>query len=255
MRVKARVQLSNLLDEIMPGIQSILNSRTLNPEDNFLYSFIEKYESFEKIRSMSEGRFISSYVKFASKSHARNPEAKALKIYETAKNNVYTRTNTLSTEIAIKQCISLLKQTESATNAIMNQMQSIACTLPEYPIVMSMGGVGPRLAPRLIAEIGDVRRFKNGKSLNAYAGNDAPPYQSGQYEAQNRHISKRGSSSLRKTCYEVMQCLKMHKPQDDPVYLFMMKKEQEGKTLNVAKMAGVNKFLRIYYARIMEIYK
>ena len=52
-----------------------------------------------------------------------------------------------------------------------------------------------------------------------------------------------------------MQCLKMHKPQDDSVYLFMIKKEQEGKPLNVAKMAAINKFLRIYYARVMEIYK
>jgi hypothetical protein len=39
------------------------------------------------------------------------------------------------------------------------------------------------------------------------------------------------------------------------VYLFMLKKEQEGKPFNVAKMAGVNKFLRIYYARAMELYK
>lgn len=255
MRVKARVQLSNLLDELMPGIQNILNSRTADPEDNFLYHFIEKYESYEKIRSMSEKRFINSYVKFSNKTHARNPESKALKIYETAQNNLYTRTNTLSTEIAMKQCIELLKQTELAANAIMRQMQSIATTLPEYPVVTAMGGVGPRLAPRLIAEIGDTRRFKSGKALNAYAGNDAPPYQSGQYESTNRHISKRGSASLRKACYEVMQCLKMHKPQDDPVYLFMIKKESEGKPLNVAKMAGVNKFLRIYYARVMEVYK
>ena len=31
--------------------------------------------------------------------------------------------------------------------------------------------------------------------------------------------------------------------------------EQEGKPYNVAKMAGVNKFLRIYYARAMELYR
>ena len=43
------------------------------------------------------------------------------------------------------------------------------------------------------------------------------------------------------------------KPQDDPVYLFLLKKEQEGKHYNVAKMAAVNKFLRIYYARVMEL--
>ena len=46
---------------------------------------------------------------------------------------------------------------------------------------------------------------------------------------------------------------KLLKPQDDPVYLFLVKKEQEGKPYNVAKMAGVNKFLRIYYTRAMEL--
>jgi hypothetical protein len=35
----------------------------------------------------------------------------------------------------------------------------------------------------------------------------------------------------------------------------MLKKEQEGKPYNVAQMAGVNKFLRIYHARAMELFK
>lgn len=52
-----------------------------------------------------------------------------------------------------------------------------------------------------------------------------------------------------------MQSLKLHKPQSDAVYLFMIKKESEGKPKNVAKMAGLNKFLHIYYARVMEVYK
>ena len=118
-----------------------------------------------------------------------------------------------------------------------------------------MAGVGDRLGPIILAEIGDIRRFHSGKALNSFAGNDAPPYQSGQFESRNRHISKRGSAILRKACFEVMQALKMIKPQDDPVYQFILKKEQEGKPYNVAKMAGVNKFLRIYYARAMELYK
>lgn len=255
MKVKARVQLANLLDEIMPGIQNILTSKTSDPEDNFLYKFVEKYENFDTIKEMSEKRFVTSYTKFAYKSSARNPQIKALKIYETASNSITTRSVNISTMIAVNQCLQLLKQTEISSNAVLGQMQSIAFTLPEFSVVRAMNGVGDKLAPRIIAEIGDVRRFKNGRALNAYAGNDAPPYQSGQYESSNRHISKRGSASLRKSCYEVMQCLKTHKPQDDAVYLFMIKKENEGKPMKVAKMAAINKFLRIYYARVMEIYK
>ena len=128
--------------------------------------------------------------------------------------------------------------------------------LPEYEVVKKMKGVGDKIAPRLIAEIGDVRRFKNAKSLIAYAGIDAPPYQSGQFEGTNQHISKRGSRSLRKCGYEVMMALKSSKPKEDnAVYEYMLQKEAEGKNKKLVKIAGLNKFLRIYYARVMELYQ
>ena len=43
-------------------------------------------------------------------------------------------------------------------------------------------------------------------------------------------------------------------PEDKAVYEFIKKKESEGKAKKVAKIAGLNKFLRIYYARVMEVY-
>jgi transposase len=118
-----------------------------------------------------------------------------------------------------------------------------------------MPGVGEILGPRLIAEIGDVYRFHSASALVAYAGLDAPPFQSGNYIAANRSISKRGSASLRRTGYEVMKYVKVAKPaQDNAVYLYMIKKENEGKPRRVAKIAALNKFLRIYYARVKEVY-
>ncbi|MFV0517231.1 MAG: IS110 family transposase [Aminipila sp.] len=253
MKIKSRVQLTNLLDEVMPGIKSLLSPNP-NLSQSFFYDFVEKYENFENIKKMGERRFINSYTKFAAKKRCRNVQTKALAIYELAKNSITTRGTDISTTLALKQCLDVLKQCTSSSTLLLQQMQVIAYTLPEYPIVRAMGGVGNRLAPRLIAEIGDTRRFTSGKALNAYAGNDAPPYQSGQFEGTNRHISKRGSAPLRKACYEVMQALKLHKLENDVVYQFMIKKEAEGKPKNVAKMAGVNKFLRIYYARVMEVY-
>lgn len=133
-------------------------------------------------------------------------------------------------------------------------MKELAKSLEEYEVVREIPGVGDTLAPRLIAEIGDVRRFKNGKSLVAYAGIDAPPYESGVFVGTKRKISKRGSAILRKTGYEVMKCIKSVKPNEDPVYQFMIKKEAEGKPLKVAKIAALNKLLRIYYARVKEVY-
>lgn len=118
-----------------------------------------------------------------------------------------------------------------------------------------MKGVGAALGPRLIAEIGDVRRFHSGSALVAYAGIDAPPFESGAFVGIQRSISKRGSPILRMIGYKIMKALKTTKPTEDAaVYEFMLKEEAEGKHKKSAKIAGLNKFLRIYYARVMEVY-
>ena len=254
-KVKGKVWLSQLLDQIMPGIKTVLKSNHRNPMRNVLYDFIEKYGHYENILTLGIEQFVAGYSAWAKEKGYRYATSKAEQIYLLAQNAIPSRAADSSGCLALMQCLLLLKQAEGACNAILAQMQEIAITLPEYGVVRAMSGVGDRLAPRLIAEIGDVRRFTSAKALNAYAGNDAPPYQSGQYEGTRRHISKRGSKSLRKAGYEAMKALKTVKPvHDDAVYRFILQKEAEGKPKNVAKMAGLNKFLRIYYARVSEVY-
>lgn len=250
-----KTQLTNLLDETMPGITSLLKLKSRKPDECALLLFIKKYGSFDRIKAMGKSRFLSSYATLMKKSHDRYAPQKGLSIYELACDSITTRGDNDYIISAQNQLVDLLAAVQNAADEEIAQMQNIAETIPEYRILRAMNGVGDRLGPIILAEIGDIRRFHSAKALNSYAGNDAPPYQSGQFESRNRHISKRGSSALRKACFEVMQALKLTKPQDDPVYLFMLKKEQEGKPYNVAKMAGVNKFLRIYYARAMELYK
>ena len=72
-----------------------------------------------------------------------------------------------------------------------------------------------------------------------------PPYQYGQFEGTKRHISKRGSRSLRKCGYEVMMAIKSAKPAEDhAVYEYMLKKEAEGKNKKLVKIAELNKFFK-----------
>ncbi len=106
----------------------------------------------------------------------------------------------------------------------------------------------------MIAEIGDIRRFKNAGSLIAYAGIDAPPYQSGQFEAVHRHISKRGNKYLRKAGYEVMKSIKSFYKVGNELYDYMLQKESEGKCKKAAKIATLNKFLRQYYGILKRKY-
>ena len=252
---KLKVQLINLLDQTMPGITKFLALKSRNPEKSALMLFIKRYKSFDEIQRMGKTRFLSTYATLMKKTTDRYAPQKGLAIYELARDSITTRGEDPYIWSAQDQCVDLLATAQNAADEIITQMQNIAETIPEYKVLRAMNGVGDRLGPVILAEIGDIRRFHSAKALNSFAGNDAPPYQSGQFESRNRHISKRGSSALRKACFEVMQALKLTKPQDDPVYQFILKKEQEGKPYNVAKMAGVNKFLRIYYARAMELYR
>lgn len=127
-----------------------------------------------------------------------------------------------------------------------------ASSLPEYDVVMSLFGVGAVLGPQLIAEIGDVSRFHNKHALVAFAGIDAPPFQSGSFNAKSRAISKRGSSPLRKTLFQVMTAILQNSPADNVVFQFLDKKRSEGKHFYVYMTAAANKFLRIYYAQVTE---
>ncbi len=125
--------------------------------------------------------------------------------------------------------------------AILAQMQALAKSLPEYPVVRAMGSVGNVLAPKLIAEIGDVRRFHSEKALLAHAGIDEPPYQSGQFIGTERKISKRGSSSLRKIGHEVMRCLKTHKEPEDTANRIFHRSNCCGKNSGLSQCGLVDK--------------
>ena len=257
LKVSCKIQLANLLDGVMPGIKTILQGTVpaYSTKDK-LCDFVEKYWHYDNIKKMSENKFLSDYAKWTKKKGYRYNERQAIAIYQLSKNNIPTlKSSTPSTKMLVLQAVKSVKDAELTLSLIISQMQEIASTLPEYSVVREMKGVGDVLSVRLIGEIGDVRRFRNGSSLVAFAGIDAPPYESGKFVGTKRNISKRGSPTLRKIGYEIMHSLKVVKPtEDSAVYDFIIKKENEGKPKRVAKIAGLNKFLRIYYARVMELY-
>ena len=255
-RVENVLALTHILDLTMPGLKTMLPDWNKYSGKDKLADFAYEYWHFDNITKKSEKQFINSYISWAKKKGYRQNEEKAKQLYALAKDGIPTLpSSTPSTKMLVLQAVKSVREAELTLSLIISQMQEIASTLPEYSVVREMKGVGDVLSVRLIGEIGDVRRFRNGSSLVAFAGIDAPPYESGKFVGTNRNISKRGSSTLRKIGYEIMHSLKVSKPtEDSAVYDFIIKKENEGKPKRVAKIAGLNKFLRIYYARVMALY-
>lgn len=252
MQTKLKIQLTNLIDKTFPGIKEIVDAEN---KYELLLDIYEKYSYPSLVLEKNKIEFINEIDNIAKKYRH--------KVGKTIGENLYAKAPTILTscpyneslQLSINSCILLLRETLKVTNDIISKMDELAMQLEEFVTVSDMKGVGKKTRARLIAEIGDIRKYRNANCLIASCGIDAPPYQSGTFNATNRHITKRGNKYLRKVGYEVTKSIKSSRPKtDNAVYLFMLRKESEGKPKKVAKIAGLNKFLRIYYARVKELY-
>lgn len=129
------------------------------------------------------------------------------------------------------------------------KMTLLAANLEEYSILLSIPGIAANTAVRLIAEIGDIKRFDNNKQLNAFAGIDIRRYQSGKFIAKDK-INKRGNKHLRKLLYLIIQnMIKIRRfGQNHFVdYYDKMKKQPYNKCHKVASIACVNKLLKTIF--------
>ncbi len=251
-QVKQKNNFSNLCDLLFPGYYQMLD------ENNFILGLeiFKKYYHPEIVTNKKQSQFVDEIDKLAKElGHKGAGITLANKIYLLAQKTISPRPNNEFAQLSAISCADALILTIKTTTTIITEMDKLARELPEYDVISEIPGCGKKLTSRVIAEIGDVRRFKNAGSIIAYAGLDSPPYQSGQFEAKNRHISKRGNKYLRKTGYEVMKSIKSSCRSDNDLKSYIIKKENEGKLKKVAKIAGLNKFLRMYYGIVKKKYK
>ena len=101
-------------------------------------------------------------------------------------------------------------------------------------------------------EIYNAQGLTHKGALVVFVGVDTLTCKSGDFEAKSRHVSKRGSPTLRRTLFQIC-CMSLYRADtEDPIFCFMDKKRFEGKHFYVYTVAGAAKFLRIYYARMKQ---
>lgn len=240
----------SLLDTVFPGVNYLFSSPVRGDGSEKWVDFVGTFWHCECVSELSQKVFEKKYQKWCLKHGYYFREAKALEIYTAACGAVGVMPRTETTQLLIIRAVLQLRATSAALAELKKEMMRLAKSLPEYPIVQKMYGVGPTLGPQLMAEIGDVRRFHSKKALVAFAGIDAPPNDSGQIAGNHKAMSKIGSPALRRTLFLIMGVFLQKAPVDEPVYQFMDRKRAEGKPYRVYMMASANKFLRIYYATV-----
>src|SRR3989338_2836108 len=112
-------------------------------------------------------------------------------------------------------------------------------------LLMSIPGIGERIEATLIAEIGTIQKFKDGKRLVAYAGLDPKVNQSGVSLHKNTKLTKRGSPYLRQSVYMAAFIAVQHDPE---LKEYFEKKRKEGKGYREAVVATARKVLYRVFA-------
>ena len=196
--VKSLQEMTHILDYVMPGVKKLFSSwNEANGKDK-LSDFAERFWHYDLITAMTLDEFVEEYLTWAKEKKYHQSRSKAEAVYELASGGIPTlSSSTPSTKMLVQEAISVQRAVDSSLFHILSRMKELAKSLPEYSTVREMGGVGDVLAPKLIAEIGDVRRLHSAKALIAWAGIDPPPYESGQFVGSKRKMTKRGRWDMR----------------------------------------------------------
>jgi transposase len=243
--------LISLLDQTFPDVNKLFTSPARESDGHEKWiDFVARFWHCECVSSLSLRAFSERYRKWCRKNGYNFTENKAEEIYSASAGHFGTLPKNDFTETLLSQAVAQLNSLCETVAALKAEMDKLASELPEYETVLAMHGVGKVLGSQLIAEIGDIRNFQKRTSIARFAGIEPPDNQSGAYCQHSRRISKQGSPHLRKTLFQVMCCVLQNKRDYEPTFQFIDRKRAEGKPYKVYMIAGANKFLRIYYARV-----
>ena len=254
--MKTAVSLQNnlisLTDKTFPGVNELFSSPERADGHQKWVDFVMTFWHCDCICRVSEKAFTERYEKWCRRKGYHFSAEKALDIYAGSCGHFTTLPKNNNTKLLITTAAQQLLAAKVTIAAMRDEMDRLAKLLPEYDTVRAMYGVGRTTAAQLMAEIGDVRRFPKRSSIVGFAGVDPGVDDSGKHSASSVPTTKRGSSHLRKTLFQIICTYLKKAPADEPVYQFLDKKRAEGKPYFVYMTAAQNKFLRIYYARVKE---
>jgi len=121
----------------------------------------------------------------------------------------------------------------------------------EFPYISSVPGIGDQIASQIIAELGDISRFRSYKQINAYCGLDPSIYQSGK-AFYNGRISKSGNPYARKILYstvlKIVAVSRLHYKNHPIEKYYSKKKEKENKSTKASVISTSTKLIRILFS-------
>ena len=236
---KDKVAFRAQLDIVFPGYDTLYDD-LYGP---VALAIIEKYPHPE----MLQKKKINTVSKVIQNKTCHRQADKAIEYSKT----IYSGCDKDDIEVLILQrFIKKLNEDMAEAERTIGEMIKLAQELPDFNIIKSIPGIGDNLAARIIAELGDMTRFKKKNELVAFAGLDPRISESGQNDGDHMHITKKGNKRLRCLLYLAVTCSIRLKRDDNSIKDFYIKKKQQSNPMcsKAAKTACASKLVRIIYS-------
>ena len=235
-RTEIKLRISTIMEQIFPEYEKQFSSLWLSTSMGIL----EKYLTPENIENAPIDELFEI---IKDKSHNKLTMKKAISIREAA-------ADTFGIKIAQDAFSFQLKQLIDRMNFLDKQIEALDCQILEYYekfdcYLHTIPGIGMIAAATILAEIGDINRFKSSSALVAFAGIDPTVRQSGEFSSTHNYMSKRGSPYLRHAIFLAAITCSFH---NGPLNAYYKKKREQGKHHLTATGAVARKLTTIIYA-------
>ena len=239
-RTEIKLRIGTIMEQIFPEYEKQFSSLWVSTSMGIL----EKYLTPENIENAPIDELFEI---IKDKSHNRLTRAKAISIKEAA-------ADTFGIKIAQDAFSFQLKQLIDRMNFLDKQIEALDCQILEYYekfdcYLHTIPGIGMIAAAAILAEIGDINRFKSSSALVAFAGIDPTVRQSGEFSSTHNHMSKRGSPYLRHAIFLAATTCSFH---NSPLNAYYKKKREQGKHHLTATGAVARKLTTVIYAVLRD---
>lgn len=239
-RTEIKLRIGTIMEQIFPEYEKQFSSLWVSTSMGIL----EKYLTPENIENAPIDELFEI---IKDKSHNRLTRAKAISIKEAAADTFGIKIAQDAFSFQLKQLIDRMnfldKQIEALDCQILEYYEKFDCYLHTIPGICMIG------AATILAEIGDISRFKNSSSLIAFAGIDPTVRQSGEFNSTHNHMSKRGSPYLRHAIFLAATTCSFH---NSPLNAYYKKKRDQGKHHLTATGAVARKLTTVIYAVLRD---
>ena len=183
--------------------------------------------------------------------HINYYKRKAIKIKDLAKLSFPGVPKDSNIVQNLQQIVDIIISITKEKLSVESNLIALAKQTAFFDNIVSIFGIGDLSASLIIAELKDISRFSNIKQLTAFCGLDPTIVQSGKSINFHGPISKRGNKYARRllfNCSRNIISLSAKLNRDNPLFLYYLKKKQEGKHYYACLTACSTKLIRIIFA-------